>query len=248
MPAVIPFIPLIAAGIGGGAVVVGAKMQSNANRRAAETQSQAANYGADRELEGSREAERYQRQQAQAQWADAEGARRANFDQWAARQRSMNAFRKKYGFDETAIPDYVASQDPRFVQPEPDPADPTGFYRTFDRAAYQQYQQENPEAPLSPEEWQRQYAPDVAAARDARARPVPIPSNYEGPRPDSWRPQPRPRRPMGDVGSYLEPGTGFQPYGAGQQNPYGTPPIMGQRPMSVEDFLSSRAYRYGRRR
>ena len=42
MPAVIPFIPLIAAGVSGGAAIAGAKMSSNASNRASRTQADAA--------------------------------------------------------------------------------------------------------------------------------------------------------------------------------------------------------------
>ena len=77
------------------------------------------------EDEAAKRAEAFQRQQAQQKWAEAEAVRRANYDQWSARQRSLNAFRQKHGYGPTEIPGYVPSQDPGFGG-GPDASLPTG--------------------------------------------------------------------------------------------------------------------------
>ena len=93
MPALIaaPWLGTAIAGIAGGTgAIVGAKMQSGAVDRSAKTQATAATEGARIEDQAAQRREAFERQQAQAQWADAEAARKANYDQWGARQRGLN--------------------------------------------------------------------------------------------------------------------------------------------------------------
>lgn len=120
MPALIaaPWLGTAIAGIATGTgAVVGAKMQSGAANRAARAQSQSANYGADRQLEASREAERFARAQAQAAYQQAEADRRANYEQWASRERRLGSIAESLGYGRRDIPGYVPSVDPRFVDP-----------------------------------------------------------------------------------------------------------------------------------
>jgi hypothetical protein len=107
MPAVIPFIPLIAAGVTGGTALVGAHMQSSAAKHAADAESRAANHAADVQARSAQEALDFQKQQAAHDAEVAETNRRANYDQWAAQQRRMGSVGEALGFGPRAIPDYV---------------------------------------------------------------------------------------------------------------------------------------------
>lgn len=118
MPAVIaaPWLGTAIAGVAGGAATIAAgKMGANAARRGAEESTRGANYAADRQLEASREAERFARQQAQQQWAQQEADRRANYDQWVARERRLGSIAEQLGYGRREIPGYVPSVDPRYV-------------------------------------------------------------------------------------------------------------------------------------
>ena len=118
-----PAIGYAIAGIAAGAGMFGAaKVQSKAAKQTAQIQATAATDAGEREETARREAEQLARQNAQQVWQDAETARKANYDQWAARQRAMNAFRKQYGYTEMGVPEYVASQDPGFYRPPADAA------------------------------------------------------------------------------------------------------------------------------
>lgn len=97
------------------ASVAGAAMQSRATGRATRQQVEGANYAADRQLEASREAERFQRQQAQQAWASAEADRRANYDQWAARERRLGSIAEMLGYGRREIPEYVPSTNPNYM-------------------------------------------------------------------------------------------------------------------------------------
>ena len=180
MPAVIPFIPLIAAGVRAGAQVYGAKKQAGSQREAARVTSDAAVEQARIQDEAAQRAERFTREQAQGTWREAETNRRANYDQWVARQRSLNAFRKQYGYGEMGIPDYVASEDPRYGGP--DASAPPGGY-------------------TGPKE-------DSWRPMPVRERPTAQPTgtvnDYLGETPDY---QPYASAPMGSIDTYLRPRT-----------------------------------------
>ena len=105
---------LIAGLVGGAGQVYGAKKQSGAVKDSARRQTEAATEAARIEDEAAKRAEAFQRQQAQQQWAEAEHVRKSNYDQWASRQRALNAFRAKHGYGATEIPGYAASQDPGY--------------------------------------------------------------------------------------------------------------------------------------
>ena len=119
MSAVVPFIPLIAAGSAGGTGIAAARMQSGAIRRAADTQTNAANYGADRQLEASRETERFNREAAQHAWQQQETDRRANYDQWVARERRLGSIAERLGYGARETPGYVPSVNPNFASAPP---------------------------------------------------------------------------------------------------------------------------------
>ena len=118
---------VLAAGIAAAGAVGGAAISSRSASGAARRQSEATTEAARLEDEAAKRAEAFQRQQAQQQWAEAEAVRRANYDQWSARQRSLNAFRQKHGYGATEIPGYVASQDPGYGGgPPPEASLPAG--------------------------------------------------------------------------------------------------------------------------
>src|SRR3990167_6009829 len=104
----------IAGAIGGGTAIASGAIQARAHGKAAKLQTQSANYAADRQLESSKAAEAFQRQQAQATWVNQEGDRRANYDQWAARERRLGSVADALGYGQREIPGYVASIDPQF--------------------------------------------------------------------------------------------------------------------------------------
>ena len=116
---------LVAGATAGGAVASGA-IQSRAAGKAARTQADAATETAKIEDTAAQRAEAFQRQQEQQKWRDAETTRRANYDQWAARQQALNAYRQRYGYQGAPIPAYVPSQDPGFQPPEATGAPPGG--------------------------------------------------------------------------------------------------------------------------
>ena len=197
MPALIaaPWLGTAIAGIAGGTgAIVGAKMQSGAVDRSAKTQATAATEGARIEDQAAQRREAFERQQAQAQWADAEAARKANYDQWGARQRALNAFRQKYGYAPMEIPEYVHSQDPRYggdgSQTPPSTGRPVNDGPFLDPT--QPFELENAET-----------GERISPPRGG------------GP------PQQPQRQPMGAVGSYLpQQQSQFQSY-APQMSPYG---------------------------
>lgn len=104
MPAVIPFIPLIAAGAAGGAQVVGAHMQASG-----------ANRVADRQSADAARAMAFERDQAENAYRNGEATRKANYDQWAAGQRRIGQLYRQRGWGDLEIPDYVPSVDPGFT-------------------------------------------------------------------------------------------------------------------------------------
>lgn len=111
--------PVIAAGVAGGTSLAAAKMQSGAASRAARDSTAAANYAADRQAASTREALDFQRQMAQQAFREAETARRANYDQWAARERRLGSIGELLGYGSRGIPEYVGGVDPQFDAPPP---------------------------------------------------------------------------------------------------------------------------------
>lgn len=100
MPAVIPFIPLIVAGVGATASVISSKMSSNTAKRSAD---QALAYAKEQEAERRREWD-IQSKAAQAQW----DTQQANLAPYRA---ARAAILRKHGID---VPDVVAPKPPDF--------------------------------------------------------------------------------------------------------------------------------------
>ena len=94
---------LSAAGAAGAGAAIGSRAQSNAARQ----QTAAANYAADVQERTSREALDYQRQQAEEEARRYEIDRRANYDQWAARENRLGALSQMWGLGARPIPGYV---------------------------------------------------------------------------------------------------------------------------------------------
>lgn len=168
--------PVIGAAIGVGGTVAATKMGNNANRKAAETQVGGANYAADRQLEASREALAFQQQQAALAARQAEVDRRANYDQWAARERRLGSVSEMLGFGGRQIPDYVPGASGEFGAPMPN---------GLDRAA----------SPMTG-------GSQAAAARTSMAQRAPDGSiaSYFGPAQTLLMPPPD---PSGSVGAYI---------------------------------------------
>lgn len=108
-----------------GTGIIGAKMQSGAINRGTQLQTNAANYAADKAAESSASTERFLREQAQAKWKADETANRANYDQWAAREKRLGSVGDILGYGPREIPAYVPSPDPNLgPQPQLTPQGP----------------------------------------------------------------------------------------------------------------------------
>ena len=117
MPALIaaPWLGTAIAGIAGGTgAIVGAKMQSGAARKVADTQTTAANYAADKQEAANQRAEAFQRQAAQNAYLNDEAARRGNYEQWAATEGRRGSIGVMLGLGPRNIPAYVPGVDPGF--------------------------------------------------------------------------------------------------------------------------------------
>lgn len=114
MPAIIPFIPLIAGGIVGGTTLAAAKMQSGAAHDAATAESSAAKYAADRQEKANADALAFTKQQGQNAYANTEAARQGNYGMYAAAQRRLGSIGSLIGTAPREIPAYVPGVDPHF--------------------------------------------------------------------------------------------------------------------------------------
>jgi hypothetical protein len=85
--------PVISAGVNAGASIYGAHKQGQANSKALT----------------------FEREQAQQAAQDAEIARRANYDQWKARQQRLNTITGVLGWGSQNIPAYVPGQVPNYM-------------------------------------------------------------------------------------------------------------------------------------
>lgn len=111
--ATIPFWS--AAATAGGAVASGA-LASHGVSSAADKQMQAQNYAADQQKKAADEQLAYQRQQAENTFRQQEADRKANYDQWAARQTRLNSIGAALGYGAgTTIPAYVPMTDPNYT-------------------------------------------------------------------------------------------------------------------------------------
>ena len=107
---------LIAGATAGGAVASGA-IQSRSATRGAQLQTQAANYAADQLAAANQREEQFKREQAQHDWENQETTRRANYDQWAARERRLGSIAERLGYGRRDIPGYVPSVNPGYLPP-----------------------------------------------------------------------------------------------------------------------------------
>ena len=122
MPAVIPIIVAVSAG----STVAAAKMSSNAAKDAAKanasaldkstvTQTDAAKYAAELEDKRAKEALAFTKQQAETDFRNQELARKANYDQWLARESRVSDFGTRVGLPSRSIPAYAAGIDPNYT-------------------------------------------------------------------------------------------------------------------------------------
>lgn len=84
-----------------GGTVAAAQIKSNSDEKAAELQSQA-----------NANTLKFQREQAENDYKNQETTRRANYDQYVAKQAAMNRVRQGLGLHPVDIPAYVPSLDP----------------------------------------------------------------------------------------------------------------------------------------
>ena len=111
MPAavLVPAIASVASGVGS------AVMQSRAAGKAAKATSDASNYAADRQAEAQQRQEQFLREQAQRNYEQEESVRRANYDQWAAREKRLGSIAERLGYGRRDVPAYVPSVNPGFM-------------------------------------------------------------------------------------------------------------------------------------
>lgn len=130
MPAAVA-IPLITAGVSGGAAIAGAKMSSGAARDAANASTAAANHAADVQGQSTRDALDFQKAEAQAYAQQAEIDRHANYDQTAARLQRLGSIGDLLGFHvNTQMPAYVPGVTPNFTGAPNGPSSPSGVGAT----------------------------------------------------------------------------------------------------------------------
>lgn len=127
MPAfAVATIPFWSAAATAGGAVAGAAMSSHGVSSAADKQMQAANYAADQQKKAADDQLAYQRQQAENTYRQQEADRKANYDQWAARQTRLNSIGAALGYGAgTSIPAYVPIADPGYTTGTT-PLPPTG--------------------------------------------------------------------------------------------------------------------------
>lgn len=109
-----PWGTVIGAGIGLFGSLFGAHSQSKSADYAAKLQADAANRAADQQAQAAREALAFQQAQAENSYQNTETTRKANYDQWAAKQRRYAALYKARGWGDLEIPGYVPGVDPGF--------------------------------------------------------------------------------------------------------------------------------------
>lgn len=112
-----------AAGTAGGEII-GGKLKSNAERDAAKLQTDAANKAAEIRAQSDREALAFQKQQAAEDAQRFEETRRANYDQWAARQGYQSTVGSMLGLPTRQIPAYQSSLPGGSAQGMPTGANP----------------------------------------------------------------------------------------------------------------------------
>jgi hypothetical protein len=109
MPA---FIPLAVAAATATGLIGAAKISSGASGRAASLATDAANHAADVQAKSAAETLAFTKEQAAKDQAIAETTRRANYDQWRAREERMGSLGQLIGQGPRNIPDYVPLEAP----------------------------------------------------------------------------------------------------------------------------------------
>lgn len=118
-------ISLAAAAATSGAAVYSANKQAGAAHEAATTTSQAATHSADLQSKAASDALAFSKQQAEVDARNQEQARKANYDQWAAREQRLSSFGQMLGLPSRDIPAYQASNDPNYTPGSPAPTIPS---------------------------------------------------------------------------------------------------------------------------
>lgn len=111
-----------------GAGIIGAKLNSSAQRDAAKMQTDAATSAAAIQGQTADKTLAFQRQQAETDWQNAQQTQKANYDQWAAGQGRRRSLAAMTGINYGADPAYQPGIDPRFdtgATPLPGAAAPT---------------------------------------------------------------------------------------------------------------------------
>lgn len=105
-----PIGSIIGAGLGLFGSLFGAHEQSAAADKAAQIQADAARYAADQARQANEEALAFQKAQADRDFQISETNRRANYDQWAAREARVGTLAQLAGLPARQIPAYVSLQ------------------------------------------------------------------------------------------------------------------------------------------
>lgn len=108
MPAAVA-IPLLTAGAAAGGKIVGAAISSSASKDAAQQQTQAANYGADKQYQATEDSLAFQKQQAAVDQANWEATQHANYNQYLNRYNAAKGLGSSIGFTLPDAPAYVPS-------------------------------------------------------------------------------------------------------------------------------------------
>lgn len=106
---------LIGYGIDSGSKLVGGILTNKANTDAANAAAEATKYAAQLQDEANRRAEIFSRQTAENQWLNSEAARKANYEQWAARENRISNLGVAMGMSARDIPAYAAGIDPQYT-------------------------------------------------------------------------------------------------------------------------------------
>ncbi len=116
----------IAAAASSGAAIYSAHKQSDTAETAAKLATDATTHGADLQKQSNDEALAFTKSQAEADYQNQEIARRANYDQTAAKQARLGTLGNMLGLPPPTMPDYVPSVDPRYTTAGSAPAPGSG--------------------------------------------------------------------------------------------------------------------------
>lgn len=98
---------------------IGAGAMAGSSMYGAHKQASAAEDAAAAQTAANDKALAFQKTQAENDYQNQESTRRANFDQWSARQTSNNSVRRALGLGAINIPGYVPSVDPNYLGTNP---------------------------------------------------------------------------------------------------------------------------------